>query len=59
MIRETVSLNEVRDYCLDCVARLPLEVKRVRVTKPYQLHVGSGLLKLTEKLTSDYSGHGV
>ncbi len=58
-IRETVPLKEVRDYCLDCFARLPIEARMVRVTKPYQLHVGSELLKLTEKLTSEYSGQGV
>ena len=58
-IRETVPLEEVRDYCLDCVARLPLEAKMVRVTKPYQLKIGSELFRLTEKLTAEYSGHGV
>jgi nicotinate phosphoribosyltransferase len=58
-IRATIPLKEVRDYCLDCIARLPIEAKMVRVTKHYQLHVGSELLKLTEELTSEYSGHGV
>ena len=57
-IRATVPLNEVRDYCLDCVARLPSEVKVVRVIKHYQLQVGSELLKLTEELTAEYSGPG-
>ncbi len=57
-IRETVPLEDVRDYCLDCVARLPLEAKMVLVTKPYQLQIGAGILKLTEELTAEYSGHG-
>jgi len=58
-IRETVPMKEVRDYSLDCVARLPLEAKMVRVTTPYQLKIGSELFRLTEKLTAEYSGHGV
>ena len=57
-IRETVPLKEVRDYCLDCVVRLPEEIKRVRATEPYQLRIGPELMRLTEKLTVQYSGHG-
>jgi len=58
-IIKPVPLEEVRDYSLDCVARLPLEARMVRVTKPYQLKIGSELIRLTEKLTAEYSGHGV
>ena len=57
-VRETVPLKDVRDYCLDCVARLPKEARMVRVTEPYILQIGTGLLKLTEELVSRYSGHG-
>jgi len=57
-IREKVPLVDVRDYCLDCVARLPVEAKEVQATKQYQLQMGMELLKLTEKLTAEYSGHG-
>ena len=58
-IRETVSLNDVRDYSLDCVTRLPTDAKKVRVTKQYQMQIGTELSKLTEKLTAEYSGRGV
>jgi nicotinate phosphoribosyltransferase len=57
-MREAVPLKQVRDYCLDCVARLPVEAKKVRVTKQYQLQIGKELLKLTEELTAQYSSQG-
>lgn len=57
-MRETVPLNEVRDYCLDCVARLPVDARKVRVTDQYQLQIGKELLKLTEELTARYSLQG-
>jgi nicotinate phosphoribosyltransferase len=55
MLRETLSIDEVRDYSLDCVSKLPNEVKKVYVEKPYQLRVGTALMKLTDRLGKQYS----
>ncbi len=50
-------LEEVRKYCLDCVAKLPDEAKEV-MAKPYRLEVSDGLKALTEELTAKYSKKG-
>jgi len=54
-LRKPLSIDEVRNYCLDCVSRLPVEVKKVYVEKPYQLLIGVELQKLTENLAQKYS----
>lgn len=58
IMRDAVPLNDVRDYCLDCVSRLPMEAKQLRTRNPYQQRVGPKLLKLTEELTVKYSTEG-
>jgi nicotinate phosphoribosyltransferase len=58
MIRPKLPLNDVRDYCLDCVSRLPSEAKKVRVTKPYVVRIGQGLQRLTDELVARYSNGG-
>ncbi len=55
VLRKALPLNDVRDYCLDCVSKLPAEVKKVYVEKPYQLRIGLELLNLTERLVKKYS----
>ena len=55
IVREKRSLEEIREYCLDCVSRLPPEVKTVHVEKPYELKIGAGLESLTEQLVEKYS----
>jgi nicotinate phosphoribosyltransferase len=57
-IRDAVPLKDMRDYCLDCVSRLPMETKKLRPTKPYQQRVGPKLLELTDKLIVRYSTEG-
>jgi nicotinate phosphoribosyltransferase len=57
-IRETFNLKNIREYCLSCISKLPMESKKVRVTKPYQLQIGPNLSKLTEDLTTQYSYGG-
>jgi nicotinate phosphoribosyltransferase len=57
-IRDAVPLKDMRDYCLDCVSRLPMETKKLRPTKPYQQRVGPKLLELTDELIVRYSTEG-
>lgn len=55
VLREALPVHEVRDYCLDCVSRLPDEVKKVYVKIPYQLRIGPELRRLTERIVRKYS----
>ena len=57
IVREKQSLVEIREYCHECVKRLPPEVKTVHVEKPYMLRIGAGLERLTEQLIEKYSNH--
>ena len=54
-IHGELSLSEIRDYCLDCVARLPERVKRVKVIEPYELRVSQKLNTLKDDLRRQYS----
>jgi nicotinate phosphoribosyltransferase len=58
LIRQTLPLDEVRDYCLNSVSRLPDEVKKVYVEKPYELRIGSELQRVTDELVERYSNGG-
>jgi nicotinate phosphoribosyltransferase len=58
MLRKALPIDMVRAYCLDCVSKLPNEVKKVYVEEPYQLRIGTELHKLTESLVQRYSNGG-
>ena len=55
LLRKTRPIEEIRSYCHDSVQRLPEEVKKVYAIKPYELHIGEELQRLTESLTQKYS----
>jgi len=55
IIRDKRSLEEIREYCLDCVSRLPDDVKIVHVKDPFGLKIGAGLQSLTDQLVEKYS----
>ncbi len=55
-VRKPVSLDETRTYSMECVKKLPEAARKVRVTEPYGLRIGSELRELTERLTASHSG---
>jgi nicotinate phosphoribosyltransferase len=54
-IRSTRTLRDIREYSMGCVAKLPIECKRIVGAKPYELKISEKLLRLTEELTREYS----
>jgi nicotinate phosphoribosyltransferase len=54
-IHETLPLKNIKEYSLDCVSKLPMEAKVVRVINPYKLRIGKKLKKLILDLTAQYS----
>jgi nicotinate phosphoribosyltransferase len=57
-IRKVKTLQEVRDYSVGCVAKLPDECKRVVDPTPYRLTISEKLQSLTDELVRQYSGGG-
>jgi nicotinate phosphoribosyltransferase len=55
IIRKPRTLEEVRSYCLECVSKLPIGVKKVYVEEPYELRIGHKLQELTNILVQRYS----
>ncbi len=55
-IRRVKPLRDIREYSMDCVAKLPDECKRIVAAKAYQLMISNKLQRLTEELTKQYSG---
>ena len=56
-VRAKPSLEEARAHCLESVGRLPIRVKVVRVTEPYELKISEDLERVTSELTRRYSDH--
>ncbi|MGD0805714.1 MAG: nicotinate phosphoribosyltransferase [Candidatus Bathyarchaeia archaeon] len=54
-VRGIKTLRDIRDYSVDCVAKLPDECKRIVGARPYELKVSEKLQNLTEELTKKYS----
>ena len=54
-IRRTSALLDIRKYSMGCVAKLPVECRRIVGAKPYELKISDNLQNLTEKLTKQYS----
>lgn len=50
------SLQEIREYCLAEVAKMPDELKVSRVTEAYKVEVSEDLQKLVDNLTEKYTG---
>jgi len=48
------SLDEIRQYALECISKLPDYLKEVRVTKHYEMKISGGLNKLIDELTEKY-----
>ncbi len=55
--RERPLLHETRQYCLGEVAKLPDEIKKVRVVQPYAVEIAPELGELTEELAKHYGGN--
>ncbi len=49
------SLDEIRKYCLEEVAKLPFSAKQV-VARPYELRVSAGVEALVDSLTKYHNG---
>ncbi len=54
-IRRTRILRDIREYSMGCVAKLPVECRKIVAAKPYQLEISDKLQSLTEELTRQYS----
>jgi len=52
------SLDEIRQYTLECVSKLPDYLKEVRVTQHYEMKISGGLNKLIDELTAKYGDGG-
>ncbi|MBW3022525.1 hypothetical protein KY308_00285, partial [Candidatus Woesearchaeota archaeon] len=55
-VRERRSLHEIREYCLDCIAKLPEKAKHVVEPEKYELKISAGLNRLVDSLTEKYGG---
>ncbi|MBI2129704.1 nicotinate phosphoribosyltransferase [Candidatus Woesearchaeota archaeon] len=55
-VRERRGLKETRQYCLEEVAKLPDELKQVRVDQQYTIELAPALNNLVEQLTKQYGG---
>ncbi len=54
-VTEKKPLAETRQYALDCIARLPEQLRRVKVKEPYCVEISTGLSNLVEELTGRYA----
>jgi nicotinate phosphoribosyltransferase len=54
-VRKVRALQEIREYSIGCIAKLPSECRKIVGAKPYQLIVSERLRSLTEELTKLYS----
>ncbi|MDO8741028.1 MAG: nicotinate phosphoribosyltransferase [Candidatus Woesearchaeota archaeon] len=55
-VRERRELKETRQYCLEEVAKLPDELKQLRVDQQYTIELAPALNNLVEQLTKQYGG---
>ncbi len=53
-IREKMTLRELKEYSMGCVAKLPVECRMIVSAQPYQLKISDKLQSLTEELTKRY-----
>ncbi|HJX05323.1 MAG TPA: nicotinate phosphoribosyltransferase [Candidatus Nanoarchaeia archaeon] len=52
------NLDEIRQYALECVSKLPEHLKEVRVAQQYEMKISDGLNKLIDELTEKYGNGG-
>jgi nicotinate phosphoribosyltransferase len=53
------SLDEIRNYSLECVSRLPEYLKETKVASHYETKISIGLSKLIDELSEKYKSGGI
>lgn len=54
-LKKRLTLQKIRDYSVESVAKLPDTCKKIRKPQPYELCISKKLQALTVKLTKEYS----